>query len=77
MVGAGRTAIDESLSGPNRLPFYLAVGDQEAASTRQDAANLAHVLTLRGWPLQYVVHPGRGHELHEDDLASAWSTWGR
>ena len=77
VVGAGRTLIDESLSAPARFPFYLAVGDQEASATRQDAANLAHVLALRGWPLQYVVHPGRAHELHEDDLASAWATWGR
>jgi serine/threonine protein kinase/predicted esterase len=77
VVGAGRTAIDESLSGPGRLPLYLAVGDQEAPATRQDAANLAHVLALRGWPLRYVVHPGRAHELHEDDLGSAWAAWGR
>ena len=77
VVGAGRTAIDESLSGALHPPFYLAVGDQEAAGTRQDAANLAHVLTLRGWPLKFVVHPGRGHELHEDDLSSAWAAWGR
>lgn len=77
VVGAGRTAIDESLSGALHPPFYLAVGDQEAAGTRQDAANLAHVLTLRGWPLKLTVHPGRGHELHEDDLTNAWAAWGR
>jgi hypothetical protein len=77
VVGAGRTAVDEALSGAAHPPFYLAVGDQETAVTRQDAAALAHVLTLRGWPLQFVVHPGRGHELHVDDLASAWTAWGR
>ena len=77
VVGAGRTVIDETLSGTAHPPFYIAVGDQEAAATRQDAANLAHLLTLRGWPLRYVVHPGRAHELHEDDLANAWAAWGR
>ncbi len=77
VVGAGRTTVDETLSGPAHPPFYLAVGDQEADSTRQDADNLAHVLTLRGWPLTYVVHQGRGHELRESDLAAAWAVWGR
>jgi len=77
VVGAGRTAIDETLSGPARPPFYLAVGDQETGVTRQDAATLAHLLTLRGWPLTYVIHPGGAHELREDDLASAWAAWGR
>jgi predicted esterase len=77
VVGAGRTAVDETLSGPAHPPFYLAVGDQEAPATRQDAATLAHVLTLRSWPLTYVVHPGRFHELHEDDLTNAWAAWGR
>ena len=77
VVGAGRTVIDETLSGPEHPPFYLAVGDQEAASTRQDADNLARVLTLRGWPLTYVIHQGTGHELHESDLSAAWTAWGR
>jgi hypothetical protein len=77
VVGAGRTSVDESLSGAAHPPFYLAVGDQEAVDTRQDAEYLAHLLAQRGWPLAYVVHPGRGHELHQDDLASAWAAWGR
>jgi predicted esterase len=77
VVGAGRTAIDETLSGPAHPPFYLAVGDAEASGTRQDAANLAHVLALRGWPVTSVVHAGRGHEMDEDDLALAWAAWGR
>lgn len=77
VVGAGRTAVDETLSGSAHPPFYLAVGDQEAVVTRQDADNLAHVLTLRGWPLTYVIHPGGVHQLHESDFASAWAAWGR
>lgn len=77
VVGAGRTAVDETLSGPAHPPFYLAVGDQEAAGTQQDAANLAHLLALRGWQLKYVIHPGGVHELMESDLASAWAAWGR
>jgi predicted esterase len=77
LVGAGRTAVDESLSGPARPPFYLAVGEQEEEVTRQDAATLAQVLDRCGWTTAHVVHPGRGHELHEDDLAAAWTLWGR
>ena len=77
VVGAGRTAVDESQLPANRLPIYLAVGDQEAGATQQDAANMAQVLSLRGWPLKYVVHAGRAHELHADDLAAAWTAWGR
>jgi predicted esterase len=77
VVGAGRTAIDEALLGEARPPVYLAVGEEEASATRQDAANLARVLAARSFPVHYVVHPGRGHELHEDDLASAWTAWGR
>jgi predicted esterase len=77
VVGAGRTAVDETQLPANRLPIYLAVGDQEAAATQQDAANMAQVLSLRGWPLKYVVHAGRAHELHADDLTAAWTAWGR
>lgn len=77
LVGAGRTAVDESRSGEARPPFYLAVGEQEEEVTRQDAATLAQVLDRRGWKTAHVVHPGRGHELHEDDLAAAWALWGR
>ncbi len=77
LVGAGRTAVDESLSGAARPPFYLAVGDQEEEVTQKDAATLAQVLDRAGWKTAHVVHPGRGHELHEDDLAAAWTLWGR
>ena len=77
LVGAGRTAVDESLSGAERPPFYLAVGEQEEEVTRQDAATLAQVLDRRGWKTAHVVHAGRGHEVHEDDLAGAWALWGR
>ncbi len=41
LVGAGRTAVDESLTGTARPPFYLAVGEQEEEVTRKDAATLA------------------------------------
>ena len=77
VVGAGRTAVDEALLGNEHPPLYLAVGEEEADVTRQDAATLANVLTQHAWPLKYVVHPGRGHELREDDLAAAWAAWGR
>jgi predicted esterase len=77
LVGAGRTAVDESLTGAGRPPFYLAVGDQEEEVTRQDAATLNQVLERGGWKTSHVVHPGRGHELREDDLAAAWTLWGR
>lgn len=77
LVGAGRSAVDESLTGAARPPFYLAVGEQEEEVTRQDAAVLAAVLQRRGWKTAHVVHPGRGHEIHEDDLAGAWTLWGR
>ncbi|MEP7123117.1 MAG: hypothetical protein ABJE95_19470 [Byssovorax sp.] len=77
LVGAGRTAVDESLTGKARPPFYLAVGDQEEEVTRQDALTLTQVLDRGGWKTEHVVHPGRGHEVHEDDLAAAWALWGR
>jgi predicted esterase len=77
LVGAGRSAVDESLTGAARPPFYLAVGEQEADVTRQNAATLAQVLERGGWKTEHVVHPGRGHELHEDDLEAAWTLWGR
>jgi predicted esterase len=77
LVGAGRSAVDESLTGRARPPFYLAVGEQEAEITRQDAATLTQVLSRGGWKTELVVHPGRGHELHEDDLTAAWKLWGR
>jgi predicted esterase len=77
LVGAGRSAVDESLTGAARPPFYLGVGEQEQEVTRQNAAVLAAVLERRGWKTAHVVHPGRGHELQEDDLAGAWALWGR
>jgi len=77
VVGAGRTAVDESRMAAAHPPLYLAVGEEEASSTRQDAENLAQVLTRRTWPVSLVVHPQRGHELHEDDLVAAWAAWGR
>jgi hypothetical protein len=77
IVGAGRTTVDEALLATEHPPLYLAVGEEEAEVTRQDAANLAGVLTARSWPLKYVVHPGRGHELYQDDLVAAWAAWGR
>ena len=77
LVGAGRAAVDESLTGKARPPFYLAVGEQEEEITRQHAATLAQVLERVGWKTARVVHPGRGHEIHEDDLAAAWTLWGR
>jgi predicted esterase len=77
VVGAGRTAVDESRMPSGHTPLYLAVGGEEAGSTRQDAENLAQVVTRHAWPLTYVVHPQRGHELHEDDLAGAWAAWAR
>jgi predicted esterase len=77
LVGAGRTAVDESLTGAARPPFYLAVGAEEEEVTQKDAATLAQVLDRGGWKTAHVVHPGRGHEVHEDDLAAAWTLWGR
>ena len=77
LVGAGRTAVDESLTGAACPPFYLAVGEQEEEATQKDAATLTQVLDRGGWKTSHVVHPGRGHEIHEDDLAAAWTLWGR
>lgn len=57
--------------------LLLAVGAEGAESTRHDAATFAQALTQKGWPLTYVVHVGRGHGLHADNLASAWEAWGR
>jgi predicted esterase len=77
VVGSGRSVVDESKMAAAHPPLYLAVGDQDAPSTREEAENLAQVLTRRTWPLTYVVHPQRGHELHQDDLVAAWAAWGR
>jgi predicted esterase len=75
VVGAGRSAIDESRSSARRPPFYVAVGDTELDVTQKAAEHLASVLSLRQWPIEYVIHPERGHELHADDFAIAWMTW--
>jgi predicted esterase len=75
VVGAGRTAVDESRSSARRPPFYIAVGDDELDVTQRDADTLASLLSLRQWPIELVIHPGRGHELHEDDFAIAWESW--
>jgi predicted esterase len=75
VVGAGRTAIDESRLARRRPPFYVAVGEDEADFTQRDAEHLASVLSLRQWPVEYVVHYARGHALEADDLALAWVTW--
>jgi predicted esterase len=77
VVGAGRSEVDPSLFGSERPPLYLAVGDQEAESTRHDAATLEQALTQHGWPVKYVVHEGRGHTIKEDDLTASWAAWGR
>lgn len=75
VVGAGRTTIDESRLARRRPPFYVAVGEDEADFTQRDAEHLASVLSLRQWPVEYVVHYARGHALEADDLALAWVTW--
>jgi len=75
VIRAGRTAVDESRTGRARPPFYLAVGDKEPDFTLRDADHLASVLSLRGFPIEYVIHAGRGHELRADDLDAAWFTW--
>ena len=77
IVGSGRTSVDESRMASAHPPLYLAVGDQEALSTRQDAENLDQVLTRHAWPVTFTVHPQRAHELHQDDLVAAWAAWGR
>jgi predicted esterase len=77
VVGAGRTTIDDAQVVASPVPLYVAVGGEEAGSTRQDASVLAHTLTARSWPVTYRVHPERAHELGADDLAAAWTAWGR
>lgn len=61
--------------GDARPRFYVAAGADDAASVRDSAANLAYFLQQKGWPREYVVHPGRGHEIRADDLDAAWATW--
>jgi predicted esterase len=75
LVGAGRMVIEEHLFSQERPPIYIAVGDQELASTVASAENLADVLTQHGWEHELVVHPGRGHEIRADDFTRAWETW--
>ncbi|WP_437786917.1 alpha/beta hydrolase [Sorangium sp. So ce1097] len=75
LVGAGRMVIEEHLFSQERPPIYIAVGDQELASTIASAENLADVLTQHGWEHELVVHPGRGHEIRVDDFTRAWETW--
>ncbi|MGK3983886.1 dienelactone hydrolase family protein [Sorangium sp. So ce136] len=75
LVGAGRMVIEEHLFSQERPPIYIAVGDQELASTVASAENLADVLTQHGWEHELVVHPGRGHEIRADDFTGAWQTW--
>ncbi|WP_437738378.1 alpha/beta hydrolase [Sorangium sp. So ce1335] len=75
LVGAGRMVIEEHLFSQERPPIYIAVGDQELASTVASAENLADVLTQHGWEHELVVHPGRGHEIRADDFTRAWAAW--
>ncbi|XXT25338.1 dienelactone hydrolase family protein [Sorangium sp. So ce429] len=75
LVGAGRMVIEEHLFSQERSPIYIAVGEQELASTVASAENLADVLTQHGWEHELVVHPGRGHEIRADDFTGAWQTW--
>ncbi|WP_437641919.1 alpha/beta hydrolase [Sorangium sp. So ce854] len=75
LVGAGRMVIEEHLFSQERPPIYIAVGDQELASTIASAENLADLLTQHGWEHALVVHPGRGHEIRVDDFTRAWETW--
>ncbi|WP_437312132.1 alpha/beta hydrolase [Sorangium sp. So ce388] len=75
LVGAGRMVIEEHLFSQERPPIYIAVGEQELASTVASAENLADVLTQHGWEHELVVHPGRGHEIRADDFTGAWQTW--
>ncbi|WP_438021171.1 hypothetical protein WMF18_19785 [Sorangium sp. So ce315] len=75
LVGAGRMVIEEHLFSQERPPIYIAVGDDELASTIASAENLADLLTQHGWEHELVVHPGRGHEIRVDDFTRAWETW--
>lgn len=77
VVGAGRFEIDESLFPDAHPPIYLAVGQSELRATQRSAANLYQVLSLQHWPVEYVSHPQRGHEIRADDVEAAWMFWNR
>jgi predicted esterase len=74
-VAAGRAYVDESLLSPEHPPFYIAVGALDQQSVQNSAENLAYVLSLQGWPHEFVLHPNRGHELGADDFDDAWQLW--
>lgn len=76
VVGAGRSAIDESLMPAKATPFYIAVGDQEVQSTITSAQNLKYVLDKHGWPNEFVLHAGQGHGVSPSDFDGACAAWG-
>jgi predicted esterase len=76
VVGAGRSTIDESLMPDKAVPFYIAVGELELASTHAGAQNLSYVLDKHGWPNDLVIKPGQGHSVSAGDFDGACATWG-
>jgi predicted esterase len=77
IVGAGRTDLDEAKLAKRPIPFFVGVGAEEVEFTRNAAAKLERDLDAHGWPVDSVVHEGRGHELADDDLDLAWVAWMR
>ena len=75
VVAAGRSAVDESLLPAEAVPFYIAVGELDSAEVINSAANLAFVLNNHKWPVKYVLHAQRGHEVRTDDVEAAFDRW--
>jgi predicted esterase len=75
LVAAGRSFVDTALLSSEQPPIYIAAGALDGQQIQDSAQNLAYVLSLEGWPHQYVLHPQSGHELSAADFASAWALW--
>ena len=71
---------DVLLTGSHGIEVQLDTPEIEldlVSAELEQLDTLAQVLERVGWKTARVVHPGRGHEIHEDDLAAAWTLWGR
>ena len=71
VVAAGRSYVDESLMPKDADPFYVAVGELDVDSVKNSASNLAFVLGQHAWPVDFVLHSNRGHEIRADDFDGA------
>lgn len=75
LVAAGRSFVDTALFPAERAPFFLRVGQLDQTSVKNSAQNLAYVLSQQGWPHDFKLQAGKGHELWPSDLAAAFASW--